>query len=267
MTGVESPSKLQQRRSATPILELDNVQVSYKDNVVVDQASLSVAHGEVVALIGPSGAGKSSLLRSINFLELPSQGTVKLNGQPVIVEGTTRSAVSKSLMAHRRKVGMVFQQFSLFPHLTALENVALAQVHTLGRSKSDARARAKQELEHVGLGGHSDKLPGQCSGGQQQRIGIARALALDPQVMLFDEPTSSLDPELGLEVLNIMKRLAAEGMTMLVVTHEMHFAEDVADRVVFMAEGRITETGPAKTLMNYPTTERAQQFLNAVKDR
>lgn len=250
-----------------PILELSNIQVSYKGNVVVDEASLSVEQGEVIALIGPSGAGKSSLLRSINFLEMPTGGTIKLDGREVVAEGSTKSAISKSLLHHRRNVGMVFQQFNLFPHLTALENVALAQIHTLGRGREEARERAQQELEHVGLGQHANKYPGQCSGGQQQRIAIARALALDPKIMLFDEPTSALDPELGVEVLNTMKRLASEGMTMLVVTHEMHFAEEVADRVVFMADGRIVEVGPAKTIMNTPDSERAKTFLKAVKGR
>lgn len=250
-----------------PVLELNNVEVSFKGNAVVHGASLTVYPGEVIALIGPSGAGKSTLLRSINFLETPSAGQIKLQGNAVIAEGTTKSAISKSLVAHRRKVGMVFQQFNLFPHLTALENVMLAQIHTLGRDKKAAAERAQIELKHVGLQDHANKKPSQCSGGQQQRIAIARALALDPEVMLFDEPTSALDPELGLEVLNTMKRLASEGMTMLVVTHEMHFAEEVADRVIFMADGRIVEEGPATKVMNNPQTERAKKFLAAVKDR
>ena len=162
---------------------------------------------------------------------------------------------------------MVFQSFNLFPHLTALENVMLAQVHTLGTPKEQARVRALKELDHVGLATHANVKPAKCSGGQQQRIAIARALAMDPKVMLFDEPTSSLDPELGAEVLATMRRLAAEGMTMIVVTHEMHFAEDVADRVVFMADGRIVEEGSPRELMRSPQHERTRKFLSALRDR
>ncbi|GER21520.1 L-cystine ABC transporter ATP-binding protein YecC [Zafaria cholistanensis] len=253
----------------TPILELRDIRIEYKGHEVVHGVSLAVQRGEVIALIGPSGAGKSSLLRSINFLEQPSAGQILVNGQLVQGQSGSRGAIArnKSLAAHRRDVGMVFQQFNLFPHLTALENVVLAQVHSLNRSKEEAVARARQELAHVGLTGHEDKYPAKCSGGQQQRIAIARALAMDPQLMLFDEPTSSLDPELGVEVLNTMKRLASEGMTMLVVTHEMHFAEDVADRVVFMADGAIVEEGPAEQVMLRPSSERAKTFLSAVRGR
>jgi polar amino acid transport system ATP-binding protein len=248
-----------------PLLQLDDICISYGHHTVVHDVSLRVDKGEVVALIGPSGAGKSSLLRSINLLEHPSRGTIQLDGQQI--DTATIRRRSKALIELRREVGMVFQQFNLFPHLTALENVVLAQRHALDRPKEDARQRAIEELEHVGLRDHADKRPGQCSGGQQQRIAIARALALDPKVMLFDEPTSALDPELGLDVLNIMRRLAAEGMTMLVVTHEMHFAEDVADRVLFMADGRIVESGPPSQVIRNPLVERTQRFVRAVKDR
>jgi polar amino acid transport system ATP-binding protein len=252
-----------------PLLRLQDICVSYKGNRVVHEVSLDVAAGEVVALIGPSGAGKSSLLRSINFLETPESGTVLLSGTEVgAVQRRGRTQVSKTaLAAHRRDVGMVFQSFNLFPHLTAVENVALAQVHSLGRSREEATKRAYQELEHVGLRDHAEVSPAKCSGGQQQRIAIARALAMDPKLMLFDEPTSALDPELGLEVLGTMRRLAHEGMTMIVVTHEMHFAQDVADRIVFMADGRIVEQGPAKELMRNPQHERTIRFLKAVRDR
>jgi polar amino acid transport system ATP-binding protein len=252
-----------------PILELRDIRIEYKGHEVVHGVSLTVQRGEVIALIGPSGAGKSSLLRSINFLEQPSGGQILVNGQQVQGQAGHRGAIArnKALATHRRDVGMVFQQFNLFPHLTALENVVLAQVHSLGRSKEEAITRARQELAHVGLTGHEDKYPAKCSGGQQQRIAIARALVMDPQLMLFDEPTSSLDPELGVEVLNTMKRLASEGMTMLVVTHEMHFAEDVADRVVFMADGAVVEEGPAEQVMLHPASERAKTFLSAVRGR
>ncbi|HKP08013.1 MAG TPA: amino acid ABC transporter ATP-binding protein [Microbacterium sp.] len=250
------------------LLELQSISVAYKNHVVVRDVSLDVAEGEVVALVGPSGAGKSSLLRSVNFLEVPKSGTVVFDGSRVDVDPRWSPAKrNRKLVQHRRRVGMVFQHFNLFPHLTALENVALAQIHTLGRGKQEAQARALQELRHVGLEAHADKRPAQCSGGQQQRIAIARALALDPKLMLFDEPTSALDPELGMEVLTTMKRLADEGMTMLVVTHEMHFAEEVSDRLVFMADGRIVEEGIASQVMRSPRSERAQQFFAAVRGR
>lgn len=271
MTGADIPEQKlsdvtnsqEVRRSAAPLLELDSISVAYKGHQVVHDVSLSVEQGEVVALIGPSGAGKSSLLRSINFLEPPSSGRILLDGKEIQRDRRGR----RSLDALRRDVGMVFQSFNLFPHLTAMENVMLAQVHTLGVAKDQARARALKELAHVGLESHANVKPAKCSGGQQQRIAIARALAMDPRVMLFDEPTSALDPELGAEVLVTMRRLANEGVTMIIVTHEMHFAEDVADRVVFMADGRIVEQGPAHELIRDPKHERTQRFLAAVRDR
>ena len=243
-------------RGHVPLLELTDISVSFKDLTVVKDVSLDVRRGEVVALIGPSGAGKSTLLRSINRLEHPSSGSMTFDGRPV---GTDR----RSLNTLRREVGMVFQQFNLFPHLTATENVMLAQIHTLGRGKKEARERAVDELTHVGLSQHVDKKPAQCSGGQQQRIAIARALAMDPQVMLFDEPTASLDPELSVEVLSTMRRLAAEGMTMIVCTHEMQFAEEVADRVIFMVDGRIIDDGPPSSILRNPQHPRIRQFLSA----
>ncbi len=248
------------RVADAPLLQLREISVSFKDLTVVKDVSLEVQRGEVVALIGPSGAGKSTLLRSINRLEQPSAGEMTFNAQNV---GNDR----RSLDRLRREVGMVFQQFNLFPHLTAVENVMLAQVHTLNRSKKDARERAVKELKHVGLEQHADKKPAQCSGGQQQRIAIARALAMDPQVMLFDEPTASLDPELSVEVLNTMRRLASEGMTMIVCTHEMQFAEEVADRVVFMADGRIIDDGPPSNILRKPEHPRIRQFLSAYGNR
>lgn len=250
------------------LLQLQNICISYHGHEVVKNVDLDVAQGQVIAIVGPSGAGKSSLLRSINFLEVPSSGQVVFQGRPVVVPPKASPARrNRILAAHRRDVGMVFQQFNLFPHLSALENVMLAQMHTLGRSRAEAQDRALKELRHVGLEAQAGKRPAQCSGGQQQRIAIARSLAMDPKLMLFDEPTSALDPELGVEVLNTMKRLADEGMTMIVVTHEMHFAEEVSDEVVFMADGRILERGPAASVMDSPVSERAQRFFSAVRGR
>ncbi len=249
-----------------PLLDLRDICITYGANRVVHDVSLQVTRGEVIALIGPSGAGKSSLLRSVNLLEHPSSGEIHFEGQHLNVVSGQRLK-RKELTVLRRKIGMVFQQFNLFPHLTALENVALAQVHSLGRNKKAARARAQKGLTHVGLGELADRRPLQCSGGEQQRIAIARALALDPVLMLFDEPTSGLDPEYAMEVLLTMRRLAAEGMTMMVVTHEMHFAEEVADRVIFMAEGRIVEQGPSRQLIRSPRHDRTQRFLAAVQGR
>jgi polar amino acid transport system ATP-binding protein len=258
---------VQRTKTATDpdtLLELEKICISYHNKQVVHDVSLKVKRGEVVALIGPSGAGKSSLLRTVNYLEKPSSGTIRMGDRVISAEARP---TRKDLIDLRREVGMVFQGFNLFPHLSALENVMLAQVHSLGRKKEEARERAYKELKHVGLEDYGDRNPSNCSGGQQQRIAIARALAMDPQLMLFDEPTSALDPELGVEVLNTMRRLAKEGMTMLVVTHEMHFAEEVADRVVFMAQGRVVEEGDARSLIREPQHPRTQQFLHAVQDR
>jgi len=246
--------------AAAPLLRLSDVSVAFGHLTVVHDVSLEVAKGEVLALIGPSGAGKSTLLRSINRLEQPSAGAMEFEGRPV-------GADRRSLHLLRRNIGMVFQQFNLFPHLTAVENVMLAQVHTLGRSRGEARRRALEELRRVGLEEHAEKKPSQCSGGQQQRIAIARALAMDPKAMLFDEPTASLDPELSVEVLGAMRRLADDGMTMIVCTHEMRFAEEVADRVVFMLDGRILEEGPPERLLREPEHPRIRQFLSAYRDR
>jgi polar amino acid transport system ATP-binding protein len=241
-----------------------NITVRFGDIVAVDDVSVDVAQGEVVAVIGPSGSGKSTLLRCFNWLQHPTSGSITIDGETYDA-GARRPPSHKQLMQLRRSAGMVFQSFNLFPHLTALENIVLAQTKALGRSKAEARDRAMELLGKVGLEDRADHRPAECSGGQQQRIAIARAVAMDPKVMLFDEPTSALDPEVGVEVLQVMRNLADTGMTMLVVTHEMSFAEDVADRVVFMDHGRITEHGAAQQVLRDPQHERTQQFLQAVR--
>jgi polar amino acid transport system ATP-binding protein len=247
-----------------PLLRLDGICKRYGSFEALCGVDLKVATGEVVAIIGPSGSGKSTLLRCINQLEPPTSGRVAL-GNVVIEAG--REPSRNDLMRLRRSVGMVFQSFNLFPHLTVLRNVSLAQERVMGRSRKKADEVSLQLLSRVGLADKADQYPNRCSGGQQQRIAIARALALEPQLMLFDEPTSSLDPELGLEVLAVMRELAENGMTMIVVTHEMHFAESVSDRVIVMAEGRIVEEGSSAQVMRDPATERAKRFLHAVVDR
>ncbi|MFF1831501.1 amino acid ABC transporter ATP-binding protein [Paenarthrobacter sp. NPDC058040] len=245
---------------------MTDITVEFHGKPAVNGISLKVDKGEVVALIGPSGSGKSTFLRCINHLQAPTSGTVTIDGLS-ISEGHGNHPKPKELAALRRKVGMVFQSFNLFPNLTALENVNLAQIHALGRSKEEARDRSMYLLERVGLEHRADHYPHECSGGQQQRIAIARAMALDPDVLLFDEPTSALDPELGAEVLSVMREVAETGKTMLVVTHEMHFAEEVADRVVFMADGAIVEQGAPHQIMRDPQHERTRRFLKAVLER
>ena len=246
------------------LVRLDAIRKSYGLHTVLDDVNLKVLAGEVMAIIGPSGSGKSTLLRCVNLLERADSGRVTLAG--VVVEGG-KPTPRKDLLQLRRSVGMVFQSFNLFPHLTVLRNISLAQERTMGRSREEAEAVGMQLLKRVGLADKATQYPARCSGGQQQRIAIARALALDPQVMLFDEPTSALDPELGLEVLAVMRELAEGGMTMMVVTHEMHFAENVSNRVLVMADGRIIEEGPSAEVMRNPQTARAKRFLSAVKDR
>lgn len=247
-----------------PMVRLDGIGKTYGDHEVLTDVSLSVARGSVTALIGPSGAGKSTLLRCINLLERPDTGTVEVDGRSLDLDDKVQA---KQLAALRRQVGMVFQSFNLFPHLTVLRNISLPQERVLGRSRDEADARSRVLLERVGLAEKAGQHPNRCSGGQQQRIAIARALALDPQVMLFDEPTSALDPELGLEVLAVMRELADDGMTMIVVTHEMQFARDVSDHLVVMADGRIIEQGDPAAIMSAPSHERTRKFLRAVLER
>ncbi|MCH7231530.1 amino acid ABC transporter ATP-binding protein [Glycomyces sp. L485] len=229
----------------------------FGDNEVLRGIDLDVAEGEVVCVIGPSGSGKSTLLRCVNLLETPTAGTVGAAGHDM-------THLDVDLDAARREIGMVFQHFNLFSHLTILDNVAIAQRRVLGRSKNAAYAEARRRLAEVGVEGKEQARPLQLSGGQQQRVAIARALAMGPKLMLFDEPTSALDPELVGEVLSVMKGLASEGMTMLVVTHEMGFAREVADRVVFLDDGAIVEQGPPAQVLTDPKTERAQSFLHRV---
>lgn len=265
MTQVRNESVMhedtEQGRTA---ISLESVVKRYGDHTVINDVSLSVREGEVIAIIGPSGAGKSTLLRCINLLEVPDSGRITVEGNQVVA-GTEIS--HKDLVRLRRNVGMVFQSFNLFPHMTVLRNISLPQERVLGRSRAEADARSMKLLERVGLADKARQYPGRCSGGQQQRIAIARALALDPQVMLFDEPTSALDPEVGLEVLAVMRELAAEGMTMVVVTHEMQFARDVSDRVVVMAEGAILEEGDPADVFTAPAMDRTRRFLRAVLER
>ncbi len=266
MTVTETRPALASRpvASAEPFLRLEGIHKQFGPYPVLHDVCFEMSKGEVVAIIGPSGSGKSTLLRCINQLELPTRGRVSMDG--VHIEAG-KALPRTELLKLRRRIGMVFQSFNLFPHLTVLRNVSLAQIRTLGRSAKEADARSMQLLERVGLADKAGHYPARCSGGQQQRIAIARALALDPELMLFDEPTSALDPELGLEVLTVMKELACEGMSMIVVTHEMHFAETVSDRVVVMADGRIIEHGPSQQVMRQPEHERVIQFLQAVRNR
>ncbi|WP_426986154.1 amino acid ABC transporter ATP-binding protein [Pseudarthrobacter sp. Y6] len=245
-------------------ITLDNISKRYGDHTVLDDVSLHVEPGTVTALIGPSGAGKSTFLRCINLLERPDSGTIQVAGHTI---EPGKAVNNKDLAALRSTVGMVFQSFNLFPHMSAMQNISFPQQKVLGRTKEAADARSMELLERVGLKEKANQHPGRCSGGQQQRIAIARALALDPSIMLFDEPTSALDPEVGLEVLAVMRELAADGMTMIVVTHEMQFARDVSDTLVVMADCKIIEQGDPGAIMSDPQEARTRRFLRAVLER
>ncbi|MEY3734945.1 MAG: hypothetical protein RLZZ624_3 [Cyanobacteriota bacterium] len=220
-------------------------------------AELTVRRGEVVVIMGPSGSGKSTFLRTFNALEDFQEGSLK-------VGGLTLSNDLRQIDAIRREVGMVFQQFNLFPHLSVLENLTLAPVLVRGRQRAQVEEQARRLLERVGIGEQADKYPGQLSGGQQQRVAIARSLCMEPEILLFDEPTSALDPEMVREVLEVMQTLAADGMTMVVVTHEVRFARQVADRVVLMAEGQVLEEAPPERFFTNPSHERTRQFLSQI---
>jgi polar amino acid transport system ATP-binding protein len=238
-------------------IELIGLEKRYGDLHVLRGMDLSIARGEVVCLIGPSGSGKSTLLRCVNRLEEPSAGRILIDGDNICHPDCELDAV-------RTRIGMVFQQFNLFPHLNVLGNLTIAQRTVLKRPMAEAEAQARAVLERVGLLDKLHEYPSRLSGGQQQRVAIARALAMQPQMMLFDEATSALDPELAGEVLDVMRALAEDGMTMLVVTHEMGFARHVADRVVFMDRGVIVEQGPPEQVLDAPTHERTQRFLQRV---
>src|SRR5687767_9562918 len=243
------------------MLKLESVHKRFGDLEVLRGVDLEVKRGTVTCVIGPSGSGKSTLLRCINLLEPPDEGRIFLEGKEITGAGA-RAADDRDYT--RRRVGIVFQQFNLFPHKSAVENVALAQEQVLKRDRADARAKAEALLARVGLSDKLDEFPDRLSGGQQQRVAIARALAMEPHVMLFDEVTSALDPELVKEVLDVMKELADEGMTMVVVTHEMGFARGVADEVAFMDEGLVVERGAPHEVLGNPREERTKRFLGLV---
>ena len=246
--------------AARPTVDIRGLCKSFGSNDVLKGVDFHVDQREVVVVLGPSGSGKSTLLRCVNLLETPDSGQVLIDGIDICDEDTDVNAV-------RRRIGMVFQQFNLFAHLSALDNVTIAQRKVLKRSAAEAQEVARRNLERVGVGDKAGHFPAQLSGGQQQRVAIARALAMDPEIMLFDEATSALDPELVGDVLKVMRSLAEDGMTMMVVTHEIGFARNVADRVVFMADGVVVEEGPPAQVIDDPQHPRTRQFLRQVHDR
>ena len=240
-------------------IQIYDLHKSFGDLEVLKGITLTVHRGEVVCVIGPSGSGKSTLLRCVNMLEQPTQGRIFILNDEITDPDADIDAI-------RTKMGMVFQQFNLFPHLTAMQNCTIAQIRVLKKNAAEAQKFAQANLEKVGLGDRGQSFPAQMSGGQQQRVAIARALSMDPEMMLFDEPTSALDPELVGDVLAVMRNLAQGGMTMMVVTHEMAFAREVADRVIFMDDGQIVEQGPPSEVIGNPKEERTRTFLKRVLD-
>jgi len=243
---------------AEPMIRLSGISKTFDKTIhAVRDMDLEVAEGEVLVIVGPSGSGKSTVLRCINLLEVPTTGTVTVDGYELTDTSTDIDHV-------RAEVGMVFQQFNLFPHLTVIQNITLAQRKVRGRSKSEATEMAMRQLTRVGIPEKADAYPRQLSGGQQQRVAIARALAMEPRVMLFDEPTSALDPEMVKEVLDVMLELASEGMTMVVVTHEMGFARAAADRLLFIDEGEVVEIGPPEEVFSNPSHERTRAFFDKI---
>lgn len=247
------------KQTFNPIIEVKALEKHFKDGTVraLNGVDVSIQKGEVVVVIGPSGSGKSTFLRCLNLLEEPTGGQV-------IFEGTDITDPTVNLNLHRQRMGMVFQHFNLFPHMTVLRNMTLAPMKLLKKSKAEAEEKAMQLLKRVNLADRADAYPSQLSGGQKQRIAIVRALCMEPEVMLFDEPTSALDPEMVGEVLDVMKQLAAAGMTMVVVTHEMGFAREVADRVIFMDGGKIVEEGTPEDIFQHPQQQRTKDFLEKV---
>ena len=245
--------------SAEPLISVKNLEKHFSAGAVhaLRGVTIDIEKGDVLVVVGPSGSGKSTFLRCLNLLELPTGGTV-------VFEGTDLTAPGSDINLYRRRMGMVFQHFNLFPHMTVLKNLTLGPTQLLGKSKQEAEEKAMSLLERVGLADRADAYPSQLSGGQKQRIAIVRALCMEPDVMLFDEPTSALDPEMVGEVLDVMKELAEEGMTMVCVTHEMGFAREVASRVVFMDEGSIMEEGSPEEIFDNPKGERLRSFLSKV---
>ncbi len=254
------------QNAVTPVLEVTDIRKRFGDHEVLRGVSLTAQRGDVISVIGSSGSGKSTLLRCINLLERPNAGSIAVAGEVLGLamarDGMLRATDAKQLQRIRAEVAMVFQNFNLWSHKTALENVIEAPIHVLRLSKDEAVARARRDLAKVGLSNIEDRYPAYLSGGQQQRVAIARALAMQPQVMLFDEPTSALDPELVGEVLAVLRTLAEEGRTMIVVTHEMSFARDVSRRVVFLHQGVIEEQGDPRDVLDEPRSERLRQFLS-----
>ncbi|WP_026694665.1 amino acid ABC transporter ATP-binding protein [Peribacillus kribbensis] len=248
------------------MINIQNLYKRFDKLEVLKGIDLSIEKGKTAVIIGPSGSGKTTLLRCLNLLEIPDQGTIALGKQTLKITESTKLKQAE-IVAFRKQTGMVFQGYNLFPHLTALENVMEGQITVLRRSKEAAREKAMSLLEKVGLKDRAEMYPFQLSGGQQQRVGIARAMAMDPEVLLFDEPTSALDPELVGEVLKVMKDLSREGMTMVVVTHEMKFASEAADQVIFMDGGVVVEKGTPNEVINETKNPRTLQFLNKVAER
>ena len=245
--------------SANEIIRVSGLKKYYKGDKIkaLDGVDAVINHGEVVVVIGPSGSGKSTFLRSLNLLEVPTAGEIYVDGHNILAKGA-------DINIHRQKMGMVFQHFNLFPHMTILRNMTIAPMKLLGKSRAEAESLAMELLEKVGLADRAGSYPSQLSGGQKQRVAIVRALCMQPDVMLFDEPTSALDPEMVGEVLEVMKSLAHDGMTMIVVTHEMGFAREVGSRVIFMADGRIIEEGTPDELFDNPKSDRLKTFLAKV---
>lgn len=248
-----------QNDSFKPLIKAENIKKYYKNGEIkaLDDVSLEIKKGEVVVIIGPSGSGKSTMLRTLNLLEIPTEGKITYDGEDITDSKT-------NINNYRMKVGMVFQHFNLFPHMSVLKNMTIAPTKLLKKDKEEAKNTAMELLKRVNLENRAEAYPSQLSGGQKQRVAIARALCMEPEVMLFDEPTSALDPEMVGEVLNVMKDLAKQGMTMVVVTHEMGFAREVASRVIFMDEGKIIEEGTPEMVFEHPRSERTQSFLSKV---